>query len=260
MLHPILNDKKCIFFDGDGTLYLGQKLLPSASAILNHLKEAHIPTYICTNNSSKTPQEYVQKLEKLGLPIKKENILISTHPTMAYLKKNKLKRIFLMANTSVSNWIETEGFELTDAKPDAIVLTYDTELNYQKLEKACHLLQQNTNIPYIVTHPDQTCPTETGYLPDIGTVISALHLSTQRLPDLCCGKPNPFFLESTLSALNLELKDAVMIGDRLYTDIQMGQNTKLTTILTLTGETQQKDITKSNIKPTLIIKTLTELL
>ena len=250
--------KKCTFIDGDGTLYLGNQLIEGAKTFLNALKRKNHPFFICTNNSSKTPLDYFQKYQTLGLDISQKNILISTHPAINYIKQKKYAQVYWVANTQVSQWLTSEGFTYNEINPECILLTYDTEITYKKLSLLTQLVRTNT--PYYATHPDMVCPDINGSLPDIGTFIKTIELTTGKTPDKIFGKPNSEFILPTLKQLGLTLNDAMIIGDRLYTDIQMGHNNNLTTVLTLTGETTQALLDQTSIKPDIVVSNLLELL
>ena len=257
-MHNLLNNKKAVVFDGDGTLYLGKQLIEGSLEFLDSLNKKGISSYICTNNSSKTPEEYETKYKALNLPFTKENILISTHSSVESLKKKGIKSLYILGTNSVIEWIESFGFSHTKTNPEAILLTYDTSLTYKKIETVTHLLR--TNIPYFATHPDLVCPTENGPIPDVGTWITMFEQTTGRRPDAIFGKPNPKILDPILKKHNCGLEDIVFIGDRLYTDIALGQGNDLTTILTLTSETTLEMAEKSDIKANFNCNKLTELL
>ncbi len=257
-MHHLLKNKKAIVFDGDGTLYLGETLIAGSLNFLAVTKQARISTYICTNNSSKTPEEYHKKYKNLKLPFTQKNILISTHSSIQALNERQLRSLYILGTDSVIAWIESFGFTHTKSNPQAILLTYDTSLTYNKIESVTKLLR--TEIPYFATHPDLVCPTEHGPLPDVGTWITMFKQTTGRTPDAIFGKPNPKILDPILKKHNCGLEDIVFIGDRLYTDIALGQGNALTTVLTLTGETDMKMATESNIKATYMCKNLLNLI
>ena len=257
-MHSIFINKKIVFLDGDGTLYLGKQILPGAKELLNHLEKNHIQPVICTNNSSKTPAYYAQQLQTMGFSVSEKNILVSIQPALSFFKKNKITSIYYAANKAVGNYIQDEGFTYTTQNPQAVLLTYDTELDYEKITLMTRFIQQG--IPYFATHCDWVCPTEQGPLPDIGTFIDLLEKATNQRPHRFFGKPELDMILPHLEKHNCSLNEVVMIGDRLYTDIAMGKNNALTTILTLTGETTLPSYERQSIRATLIVETLEELL
>ena len=158
---------------------------------------------------------------------------------------------------SPRNEFKEEGFELTEDEPEILILAFDQELNYNSLVKASYLLQND--IPYIATHLDNRCPTEKGYIPDAGGIAALLYKATEKLPKTF-GKPNKEMLLFKLNQLSIPPKDAVIFGDRLYTDIKMGIKAGVTTCCVLSGETTLEMIEKSENKPDFVIKGIWELL
>ena len=252
-----MREKKIFFLDLDGTIYLDGILFNNIQELINLLKLKKKIIYFLSNNSSISTNDYYKKLINIGLEIDKDNIIISTHPTIQYLKENSLKRIFLLGTKSLQAEFEENGFELTDENPQIVVLAFDKELTYDKLEKAAYFLQDD--LPYIATHPDKVCPTKKGYIPDTGAMIALLYESTGKMPKIF-GKPNKEMLLFKLRELNLTAKDAVLIGDRLYTDIRMGNEANVTTVCVLTGETSREMIKQSEFKPDIILDKATDLI
>ena len=252
-----LSEKEVFFFDLDGTLYLGNKLFEGVPAIIEWLKQENKKFFFLSNNSSRSTYDYLKKLNTMNLDISIENIILSQHPTIDFLKKNDYKKVFLMGNQSLKEEFQNEGFELTEEDPEILVLAFDQELTYDRLVKASYLIQGN--IPYIATHLDNRCPTEKGYIPDAGGIASLLYKATDRMPRVF-GKPNKEMLLFKLKQLDISSKLAILFGDRLYTDIIMGKEAKITTCCVLSGETTMDMIKKSEYKPDFIITGIWELL
>ena len=245
-----LISKKVFFFDLDGTVYIGNKLFNSVVELIELLKNKRKSFFFLSNNSSLSTRDYLAKLNKFNLNIDRENIILSQHPTIAFLKENRYKRIFLMGTQSLKDEFKQEGFELNEENPEIIVLGFDKELTYERLAKVSYFLQNN--IPYIATHLDDRCPTEDGYIPDAGGIAALLFKATERMPK-AFGKPNKEMLLFKLKQLNISSNDAIIFGDRLYTDIKMGKEAKITTCCVLSGESNLETIKKSENKPDLII-------
>ncbi|MFX1274363.1 MAG: HAD-IIA family hydrolase [Promethearchaeota archaeon] len=252
-----LREKKSFFFDLDGTIYLGNKIFTGILELVDLLKSKNKNFYFLSNNSSRSTSDYLKKLENLGLEVSRENVILSQHPTIDYLKNNGYKRIFLMGNQSLKEEFMSEGFQLTEENPEILVLAFDQELTYQKLVKATGFLLND--IPYIATHLDDRCPTEDGYIPDAGGIASLLYKATQRMPKVF-GKPNKEMILFKLNQSGVSPKDAVMFGDRLYTDIKMGRNAGIITCLVLSGESTLEMVENSENKPDFIINGVWELL
>ena len=150
------------------------------------------------------------------------------------------------------------GVEVDQENPDYVLIAFDTELDYQKMCMLCDHVR--SGLPYIATHPDFNCPTETGFIPDIGATIAYVKASTGREPDLVIGKPNSGIVEETLRVTGLKKEELAMVGDRLYTDIATGVNFGMTSILVMSGETTAEMAAESTVKPTLTFGKLADMI
>jgi 4-nitrophenyl phosphatase/NagD protein len=253
-----LTAKQVFFFDLDGTVYLGNRLLKGIHEIIEVLRINHKKFFFLSNNSSKSTEDYLKKLNKFNLNITRDNLILSQHPTIDYLKKKNFKKIFLLGTQSLKREFENEGFDLSEEEPEILVLAFDQELSYARLVKASYLLQKK-NFPYIATHLDNKCPTELGYIPDAGGIAALLKKATERMPEVF-GKPNKEMLIFKLNQLKISPNDAVIFGDRLYTDIRMGIEAGITTCCVLSGEATLESIKISEYKPDFIINGVWELL
>ena len=244
--------KEVFFFDLDGTIYLGNQLFEGVIELIEMLRKQKKQIFFLSNNSSISTADYLRKLINFNLPVKHEEIILSQHPTIDYLHKKAFIKIFLLGTTSLKQEFIKEGFSLTETDPEIVVLAFDKELTFDRLEKASKLIQKG--IPYIATHLDNRCPVEEGYIPDAGGIAALLYKTTERMPKVF-GKPNKEMLLFKLKQLNLTPKTAIMIGDRLYTDIKMGNNAGITTCCVLSGETDLGMINHStDFKPDYIIE------
>ncbi len=254
---PHLAEARCFIFDMDGTVLLGSQLIDGAKEFINYLASKDIGHIFLTNNSANSRKDYVEKLGKLGLTITEDQVFTSGEATARFLlKQNSGARVFLAGTPSLEREFRDFGFQLTDEHPDFVVLGFDTTLTYQKLYKLCDLIR--SGVPYIATHPDINCPTETGFMPDIGSIMALIETSTGRRADVVIGKPNLPIVEALLEKTGVSLEELVMVGDRLYTDINMGQS-GITTVLVLSGETKLEDIPLALHQPDYVVKDLGEL-
>lgn len=243
-----LEHVRCFLLDMDGTFYLGEQLLEGALRFIDVLHQQGRDFLFLTNNSSKDGQQYVEKITRLGLPISREKVLTSGEATAMHVRDQKPgARVFVVGTAALENEFLAQKFLLTSERPDYIVLGFDTTLTYEKLWALCDLVR--AGVPYIATHPDFNCPTETGFMPDIGATIAFVKASTGREPDLVVGKPNRLFVEKAAERVGIPVADLCMIGDRLYTDIAIGHTAGIPTILVLSGETQPEDLSTSPFQP-----------
>ena len=234
--------------DMDGTFYLGDRLLEGALRFIELLRRQNKEFLFLTNNSSKQGREYADKISRLGLPLTEESVLTSGEATALYLREQHPgAELFLVGTPSLEDEFHRHGFRLGQAHPQFVVLGFDTTLTYQKLWALCDFVR--AGVPYIATHPDFNCPTESGFMPDVGAMIAFVNAATGRQPDLVVGKPNRLIVEAAAIKMRLKVSQLAMIGDRLYTDIALGQTSGITTVLVLSGETSLEDVKGSSFHP-----------
>jgi 4-nitrophenyl phosphatase len=246
---------RCFLLDMDGTFYLGDRLLEGALRFIDLLRSQGKQFLFLTNNSSKQGRQYAEKITRLGLPIPEELVLTSGEATAVYLKDHHPgARLFLLGTPYLEEEFRRHGFQLVQEDPQFVILGFDQTLTYQKLWKLCDLVR--AGCPYIATHADFNCPTETGFMPDVGAMIAFVKASTGREPDLVVGKPNRMIVEAAASKMGLGIEQLGMIGDRLYTDIALGKSSGITTVLVLSGETKIEDVGVSPFKPDYVFDNL----
>lgn len=251
-----LKQVNTFMLDLDGTVYLGNQLFPWTIPFLSKVKEQGKNYIFVTNNSSKQKTDYLKKLQAMGIDVEADQVFTSGEATRYYLKKNQFgKKIYLLGTPALEDEFQSDGFELTAENPDAVVLGFDMTLTYEKLRIACDLIRQG--VPFIATHPDFNCPTPEGPIPDCGAMIALIKASTGVDPKVI-GKPHPEMVEALCVKFGLEIDKVAMIGDRLYTDIAMGQQAGILSILVMSGETQAGDLEGSPFKPNLIAENLGE--
>lgn len=260
-----LADKKLFLLDMDGTIYLDDMLFEGTLDFLRTVREKGGRYLFLTNNSSKGVDSYVEKLQRLGIDAEKEDFLTSVDAMIAFLRKKygssaESRKIYIFGTESFKEQMKSEGFNITDVLEDDIetlVIGFDRELTFQKLEDACILLGRG--VDYFATNPDWVCPTWYGSVPDCGSFCRMLETATGRKPYFV-GKPQPDMVLMALEKFGYEAEDAVMIGDRLYTDIACGVNAGIDTVFVLSGEGTLEDLEKSQVKPTWILKNIEEIL
>ena len=243
-----LNTVRGFLLDMDGTFYLGDRLLEGALRFIDLLQKQKKDFLFLTNNSSKDRGQYAEKISRLGLPISEESVLTSGEATALYLKdQHPGADLFLVGTPSLEDEFRHHGFRLVQHDPQYLVLGFDTTLTYQKLWALCDFVR--AGVPYIATHPDFNCPTEKGYMPDVGAMIAFVTAATGRQPDLVVGKPNRLIVDAAAGKMSLNVNQLAMIGDRLYTDIALGQVSGIATVLVLSGETKIEDLKDSPFRP-----------
>jgi HAD superfamily hydrolase (TIGR01450 family) len=243
-----LRQTHCFLLDMDGTFYLGDRLLPGALDFIDTITHHGQDFIFLTNNSSKSSRQYAEKITRLGLSIPEEKVFTSGEATALYLKmQTKHHKLFLVGTPELEAEFTRHGFSLVQEGPEAVVMGFDTAFTYEKLWRLCNHVR--AGLPYFATHPDFNCPIVGGVMPDIGATIAFVKASTGRVPDLVVGKPNRMIVEMLARKLALPIERLAMIGDRLYTDIALGQTAGVTTVLVLSGETRPEDLQGSPYQP-----------
>ena len=297
-----INKIKLFALDMDGTIYLGTKWIDGAREFLDAVENSGRRYVFLTNNSSKDPTSYVEKLANMGLNITRDKIITSGDATIHLLQKDYPdKRVYLLGNDLLKRQFRESGIMLVNdeleeeykrngclacclnPKPadgsteaegmnshsgsdeqehgsaaDLVVVGFDTSLDYLKMSIVCDLVR--SGLPYITTHPDYNCPTETGFIPDAGAIHAFIEASAGRRPDITVGKPNAGIIDYMVDITQTDRRQIAMVGDRLYTDVAAGVNNGLTGILVLSGEATMEDVATSNVKPDMIFDSVKDMI
>lgn len=253
-----LDGIKAVFLDLDGTIYLGDSLIDGALDFLGRLEERGIKRYFLSNNSSKSVEQYVEKLRDLGIDADKDEVLLSTHDLISWLSKKEVTSTFLVGTEGMRSMLEEEGIETSSEQPEFVVLGYDTEISYEKLATASIHLHEGVQL--VASHPDMVCPSPRGGLPDTGAYMSLFKATTGVGPVHVCGKPNKGMILHKVEDLGLKPSECCMVGDRLYTDIEMADRAGVYGILVLSGEASVDDVEEGELRPSLVVDSVAELL
>ena len=251
-----MKNKRLFLLDMDGTIYLGDRLFDATIPFLEKVKSIGGRCVFLTNNSSKSREAYVDKLNKMGITVGVEDFLTSTDATILYIKKYYSdKKFYCMGTRCFVEQLTSSGINATttlDKDIFGVLISNDTELSFKKLDDVSRLLTEGVNV-YLATNPDWTCPTEYGYVPDCGSFAEILYRATGRKP-VFIGKPKPEMVLLAMEKYGYSKQQTLMIGDRIYTDIAAGFNAGVDTALVLSGESTAEDADKSETKPTHIFK------
>jgi HAD superfamily hydrolase (TIGR01450 family) len=253
-------------FDMDGTIYLGDELLPGVTRLFEQLRARNIPVRFLSNNPTKDPQMYVEKLAKLGLPTPLEDIANTIVTTVNWLKRHYPDAVlFPLAEEPLCRALEQAGFVLSDdpSKIDIVIASYDRGFDYRKLQIAFDAMWFYKRAFLIQTNPDHFCPFPGGHgEPDCAAVTAAIEACTQMKCQASMGKPDPIMAETVMETLGVDPSRAVMVGDRLYTDIAMAHPAGMVSCAVLTGETNAEEIAEAtgDRKPDLVLDRLDHLL
>lgn len=257
----ILNEKKAFIMDMDGTVYLGDNIIKGAPEFVQRARSMGAKVYFFTNNASKNPDLYVEKLTRLGFEACREDIITSGDVTIDFLKKNRAgKSIYLVGTPALHESFEKAGLHPVKEGEyaDIVLSSFDTTLTYAKLEHACNLLREGAE--FLSTHEDINCPTAEGFIPDSGAICALMTLSTGKEPRYF-GKPHLETVEYIEAYTGISREYCAIVGDRLYTDIATGKNHGMTAIFVLSGEGTMEDVEKlpDNMKPDLIFNSVDDI-
>lgn len=260
--NELLRSKKLYLFDMDGTLYLGDRLYDFTIELLETLRATGRKYLFMTNNSSKSVEDYIKKLAKLGISSTRDDFITSSQATAYYLKRHHWgKKLYVCGTRSLKRELEMEGFVVTENidEVECIVMGFDTELTFQKLHDVSYLLLTRERIPYIATNPDYVCPTEFGSVPDCGSVCDMICNATKKRP-VVIGKPSPLMPLLAMDQHGYSKEETAVVGDRIYTDVKSGLNAGITGILVLSGESTLQTLAESDVRPHLVLENAGEIL
>ncbi|MBO5234371.1 MAG: HAD-IIA family hydrolase [Alistipes sp.] len=256
-----LRNLRHVALDMDGTIYMGMSLFPFTKPFLAGLREKGVNYSFLTNNPSKCIADYLHKLEVLGIEATEEEMYTTALATIDYIKTNypSAKRLFLLGTPSMISEFEKAGFESTaddpNDRPDVIVAAFDMTLEYSRLCRAAWWVSQG--VPYIATNPDRVCPTDQPVvLVDCGSICACIEHATGRKPDITLGKPDPNMLSGIVNRYGLQPDQIAMVGDRIYTDIEMAHNANAFGVLVLSGETTLEVADAAERQPHLIAENI----
>lgn len=258
-IRQLLRPIRCFLLDMDGTFYLGDRLIDGSLDFLAALERTGRTARFLTNNSSKSASVYAEKLRRMGVGERYRDVISSGHAAAHYcLEHFPGGKGYLLGNPMLTAEMTAMGLSLTDEQPDYVLVAFDTTLDYAKMCKVCDLIR--AGLPYIATHPDYNCPTESGFIPDMGAIMAFIEASTGRKADVILGKPHRGIVEEALRRTGFCLEEMAMVGDRLYTDVATGVNHGMTGILVLSGEASMADVGASTVKPDLIFGRLSDMI
>ncbi|MBO5687748.1 MAG: HAD-IIA family hydrolase [Alistipes sp.] len=263
-LRERLSHIRHVALDMDGTIYMGQSLFPYTRPFLQSLREMGITYSFLTNNPSTSIADYLKKLAGMGIEATKEEMYTTALATIDYIRTRypDARRLFILGTPSMTEEFVRAGFEPTaqsaDDRPDAVVVAFDKTLEYDRLCRAAYWVQQG--LPYVATNPDRVCPTDQPtVLVDCGSICKCIEHATGRQPDIVLGKPDPTMLAGVQTRYGVSADEVAMVGDRIYTDIEMAFNAGAFGVLVLSGETTLDVADKAPRQPDLIAENISVL-
>lgn len=253
----MLSKLKGFIFDLDGTIYIGEKLIDGAVELIELLRSSGRKVLFLSNKPIEARENYAAKLSKLGIETSADEVINSSYVLTAYLKRNfPDAKIFPIAEPPMIDELLRNGFAIVDEpeEVDIVAIAMDRRFNYRKLNIAYQSAIRGAKL--IATNPDKTLILQGGTIPDCASMIAAIEACVDRKIDLVVGKPSPIMMQEALNFLDLRAEDCAMIGDRLETDMVMGREMGLTSILVLTGHTKKSDLEQIDNKPDLVVSSV----
>jgi phosphoglycolate/pyridoxal phosphate phosphatase family enzyme len=246
-------------FDLDGTIYLGERLIPGADAAIAALRAAGRRVAFLSNKPLQTRAEYAAKLTRLGVPAAPADVINSSLVLARYLRdRDPGAPVFVIGEPPMLDEMRAHGFEVRpDERVRWVVIAFDRTFDYAKLNVALQAVKQGARL--IATNPDRTCPVEGGEIPDCAGMIAAVEAVTDKKVEAIVGKPSPIILEVALAALGVPARDAAIVGDRIETDIVMGRRLGLGTVLVLSGVTRADDPRIAAAAPDHVVRSVRDL-
>lgn len=262
-----LRSAKGFVFDMDGVLYLGTRLLPGVNDVFNALRLREIPFLLATNNSTATPQSFVDRLKGMGVEVGVDNVQTSATTTRDFINDDPdiADDAFVMVvGERALAEILTDGtdFRILEADQPAtdasvVVAGLDRGFTYEKMARAVEALENGA--AFIATNIDDRLPNERGYQPGAGAVIAGIEKASRKSP-VVVGKPQPLMMLKAVDHLGCEPGDVVMVGDRLDTDIAAAHDAGMVTVLVLTGVSTRGDLATSDVLPDYVFADLPAML
>ena len=257
-----LGRKRLWLLDMDGTLYLGDSLFPGTIKFLRTIRETGGRYIFMSNNSSRGTDAYISRLRRFGILASPEDFLTSADAAVDLLRREQPgKRGFVVGTASFIGQLQIAGFTVSEdnwQEADYLLVGFDRELTYRKLEDTCRLLAAKPDIPYYATNPDWVCPTEFGSVPDCGSICEMLFRASGKRPRFI-GKPEKYMPELAVRRFGCLREETVLVGDRIYTDIACGFNAGIDSVFVLSGEGVPEDIERFGVSPTWIYPSVAEI-
>jgi len=257
----IASHYQAFVFDLDGTILLGETLLPTAARTVSELRSQGRTVLFLTNNTTARAAEYACKLTHLGLPVEAEEVVTAAHVLIELLRREMPPaRLMVLGESALVTELELAGFIVTDeiSESDIVIASFDRSFSYEKLKRAFRAVRAGARL--IATNADRFRPTSEGGEPDAAAVIAAIEACSGSSCEAIVGKPSQAMTRYLLQRLEVDPSRCLLVGDRLDTDILMANNAGIASALVLTGATSIDEAESSAIAPTYILRSLAEIL
>lgn len=253
---------KGFIFDLDGTVYLGERLIPGADRVISRIRNTGRRVVFISNKPLQTREDYAKKLTSLGIPTHPDEVINSTLLMSHYLQRNAPgAKLFVIGETPFIEELKRDGFNITEDPKEIqyVVVAFDRTFDYRKLNIAYQAIKKGAH--FVATNPDRTCPVEGGEIPDCAAMIAAIEAVTQKKVEIIVGKPSPFMIQIALEKMSISPFECIIIGDRIETDIKMGKEAGIATGIVLTGVTDEETLRKykhTELQPDFVFRSIAE--
>jgi arabinose operon protein AraL len=248
-------------FDLDGTIYRGEKLIPGARETIATLKSLSKRILYLSNKPLQTRADYASKLTRLGIPTEPDAVINSSLVMARWLSKQSPQAVvYIIGEPPLIEEMMRAGFRISEKAGEIqyVIASFDRTFDYRKLDIALQAIRKGAH--FVATNPDRTCPIEGGEIPDCAAMIGAVEGATGKKVETIVGKPSEVIIQVALEAMGLGPQDCLLVGDRLETDMVMGQSAGMATALVLTGVTNREALRKSSIRPDYVWESVAEII
>ena len=247
----VIRSKNGFIIDMDGVIYHGNILLPGVPEFLSWLEGSGKKYLFLTNSSERTPRELHEKLKRLGIIVDEEHFYTSALATASFLAGQKANgSAYVIGDAGLIHALYSVGYSINNVNPDYVVVGDTRSYNFAMIEQALNLVVKGAKL--IGTNSDVSGPVENGIVPSTRALVSPIEVASGKKAYFV-GKPNPLMMRSALKKLGVKREDAIVIGDRMDTDVRCGMESEIDTLLVLSGITSKKDIDIFPYRPTYVL-------
>jgi len=252
-----IKDKAGFIIDMDGVIYHGNKLLPGVTEFLIWMENSGKKYLFLTNASERTPKELHEKLKRLGITVEEDHFYTSALATAGFLASQKLNgSAYIIGDAGLIHALYSVGYTINNVNPDYVIVGDTHSYNFEKIEMAINLVLKGARL--IGTNPDVSGPVETGITPSTKALIAPIEIASGKKAYFV-GKPNPLMMRIALRKLGIKREEAIVIGDRMDTDIKCGLESEIDTLLVLSGITSRNDIDNFPYRPQYVLNGVADL-
>jgi arabinose operon protein AraL len=248
-------------FDLDGTIYLGERLIPGAKETIERLKSLSKKIVYLSNKPLQTRRDYAAKLTFLGIPTEPTEVINSSMVMAQWLRKRAPgANIYVIGEGPLIEEMTDAGFRICENPREIqyVIASFDRTFDYRKLNIALQAIRRGAH--FVATNPDRTCPVEGGEIPDCAAMIGAVEGATGKKVETVVGKPSDIMIQVAVEHMGLRPQDCLLVGDRLETDMVMGKKACMATALVLSGVTSKEALNISGIQPDFVWPSVAEII